>query len=76
MNLNELRDAVQTVDREVEFRPVGKPTGMFFSLRHESSPQVQEVMRQFQAKVIGAGRVCPLISLIPLCLPASSSIET
>ena len=51
MNLNELRDAVQTVDREVEFRPVGKPTGMFFSLRHESSPQVQEVMRQFQAKV-------------------------
>lgn len=51
MNLNELRDAVQTVDREVEFRPTGKPTGMFFGLRHESSPQVQEVMRQFQAKV-------------------------
>jgi len=51
MNLNEIKQAVQTVDREVEFRPAGKATGWFFELRHESSAEVQEVMRKFQAKV-------------------------
>ncbi len=51
MNLNEIKNAVQTIDREVEFRPVGNSTGWFFMLRHESAPQVQEVMRVFQAKV-------------------------
>jgi len=35
----------------VEFKPAGKPTGWFFELRHESAPEVQEVMRKFQAKV-------------------------
>ena len=51
MNLNEIKDAVQTVNREVEFKPVGTPTGWFFELRHESANEVQEVMRRFQAKV-------------------------
>jgi len=51
MNLNEIKSAVETVDREVEFRPVGDPTGWFFTLRHESSQEVQECMRRFQAKV-------------------------
>jgi hypothetical protein len=51
MNLNEIKTAVQTVDREVEFRPVGTPTGWFFTLRHESAPEVQECIRRFQAKV-------------------------
>ena len=51
MNLNEIKAAVQTVNREVEFKPVGKPTGWFYELRHESAPEVQEVMRRFQAKV-------------------------
>jgi hypothetical protein len=51
MNLNDIKTAVQTVNREVEFKPVGQPTGWFFELRHESAPEVQEVMRRFQAKV-------------------------
>ena len=51
MNLNEIKAAVQTVDREVEFKPAGVATGWFFQLRHESSPEVQEVMRRFQAKI-------------------------
>jgi DNA primase catalytic subunit len=51
MNLNEIRDTVQTEAREVEFKPVGTPTGWFFKLRHESAAEVQEVMRKFQAKV-------------------------
>lgn len=51
MNLNEIKDAVQTVDREVEFKPAGTSTGWFFTLRHESSEEVQRVMRAFQAKV-------------------------
>jgi len=51
MNLNEIRQTVQTEAREVEFKPVGTPTGWFFELRHESAAEVQEVMRKFQAKV-------------------------
>jgi len=51
MNLNEIKEAVQTINREVEFKPVGTPTGWFFELRHESAPEVQEVMRRFQAKI-------------------------
>jgi len=51
MNLNEIKKAVQTDSREVEFKPAGTPTGMFFELRHESAKEVQEVMRKFQAKV-------------------------
>lgn len=51
MNLNDIKSAVQTINREVEFRPVGKSTGWYFELRHESAPEVQEVMRRFQAKV-------------------------
>lgn len=51
MNLNEIRDTVQTEAREVEFKPVGTPTGWIFELRHESAKAVQEVMRKFQAKV-------------------------
>ena len=51
MNLNEIKKAVTTIDREVEFKPVGDPTGWFFTLRHESSQEVQECMRRFQAKV-------------------------
>jgi hypothetical protein len=51
MNLKEIRAAVQTVNREVEFKPVGTPTGWHFELRHESSQEVQKVVRQFQAKV-------------------------
>jgi hypothetical protein len=51
MDLNEIKKAVQTVEREVEFRPAGTATGWYFTLRHESAPEVQEVMRRFQAKV-------------------------
>lgn len=51
MNLNEIKNAVQTVNREVEFKPTGTPTGWYFELRHESAPEVQEVMRRFQAKI-------------------------
>jgi len=51
MNLNEIKTAVQTVNREVEFKPVGTSTGWYFELRHESAPEVQEVMRRFQAKI-------------------------
>jgi len=51
MNLNEIKNAVQTQDREIEFKPAGTPTGMFFILRHESSKEVQAVMRAFQSKV-------------------------
>lgn len=51
MNLNEIRETVQTEAREVEFKPVGTPTGWLFKLRHESAAAVQEVMRKFQAKV-------------------------
>jgi len=51
MNLNDIKNAVQTETREVEFKPTGEPTGWLFELRHESSEIVQEVMRKFQAKV-------------------------
>ncbi len=51
MNINDIKATVQTETREVEFRPVGSPTGWFFELRHESADQVQAVMRRFQAKV-------------------------
>jgi hypothetical protein len=51
MSLKDIKSAVQTINREVEFRPVGTPTGWFFELRHESAPEVQDVMRKFQAKV-------------------------
>jgi len=51
MNLNDIKNTVQTSTREVEFKPVGKPTGWRFELRHESSEEVQEVMRRFQTKV-------------------------
>lgn len=51
MNLNKIKEAVKTTDREVEFKPAGTPTGWFFTLRHESAPEVQEVMKRFNAKV-------------------------
>ena len=51
MNVNDIKATVQTETREIEFRPVGSPTGWFFELRHESSSEVQEVMRRFQSKV-------------------------
>jgi len=51
MNLNEIKTQVKTIDREVEFKPVGESTGWFFTLRHESATEVQDVMRRFQAKV-------------------------
>jgi hypothetical protein len=51
MNLKDIKKSVKTVNREVEFKPIGDPTGWFFELRHESSREVQEVMRRFQAKV-------------------------
>lgn len=53
MGLNEIKDLVETKDREVEFRPAGpsKPTGWFFNLRHESHEEVQEVIRVFNSKV-------------------------
>ncbi|MGH8033827.1 MAG: hypothetical protein ACREO9_01285 [Lysobacterales bacterium] len=51
MDLNSIKEAVRTTDREVEFKVSGHTTGWFFKLRHESSPEVQEVMRQFQSRV-------------------------
>lgn len=51
MNLNDIKQQVQTVDREVEFRPTGTATGWYFTLRHESAPEVQECMRRFHSRV-------------------------
>lgn len=51
MNLNDIKDSLQTQTREVEFKPVGSPTGMFFELRHESAPEVQKFMSKYQAKI-------------------------
>lgn len=51
MNLNEIRSAVKTAPRAIEFKPAGTATGMIFELRHESAEEVQKVMRAFQAKV-------------------------
>ena len=51
MDLSSIGAAVETTEREVEFKAAGKPTGWIFTLRHESAPEVQAVMRAFQAKV-------------------------
>lgn len=51
MNLNEIEASLQTSTREVEFRPLGDPTGMYFELRHESAPEVQKFMASYQAKI-------------------------
>lgn len=51
MNLKTIKEAVKTTTREVEFKAAGKATGWIWKLRHESSTEVQEVMRQFQTKV-------------------------
>lgn len=51
MNINDIKNTVQTEEREVEFRPVGQPTGWYFMLRHESANEVQAVMKKFQSKV-------------------------
>lgn len=51
MNLNEIAASLATEDREIEFKPVGEPTGMFFTLRPESSEEVQKFMRTYTAKI-------------------------
>lgn len=51
MNLNEIKQAVHTEPREVEFTFNGKGTGWFFTLLHASAPEVQEFNRTFQGKV-------------------------
>lgn len=51
MNLNEIKAAVRVEPREVEFKPAGKPTGWFFTLRHESSPEVETFMARYRAKL-------------------------
>lgn len=54
MDLNSIRASVATADREVEFVVNGKPTGWFFTLRHESSPEIQKLNRAYQSKVTQA----------------------
>ncbi len=51
MNLNEIKASLESHNREVEFKPLGDPTGMFIELRHESAPEVQKFMSQYQAKI-------------------------
>ena len=51
MNLNDIKDSLDTGTREIEFKPVGEPTGMFFELRYESEPEVQEFMKRYNAKL-------------------------
>lgn len=51
MKLTDINATLEAVNREVEFMPQGKPTTWFFELRHESSPEVREFNRVFQAKV-------------------------
>ena len=51
MDLNDIIESVETQDVEKEFRPAGKPTGWVFVLRHESSPEVQAVLKTFNAKI-------------------------
>ena len=51
MNLNDIKASLETQTREVEFKPVGEPTGMFFELRHESAEEVQKFMRTYTAKI-------------------------
>lgn len=51
MNLNDIIESVETKDIEAEFRPAKKPTGWIFVLRHESAPEVQAVLKTFNAKI-------------------------
>lgn len=51
MNLNEIEASLKTETRELEFKPAGTPTGMFFELRHESAPEVQKFMSKYRAKL-------------------------
>lgn len=51
MNINDIKASLETETREIEFKPVGEPTGMFFELRHESAEEVQKFMRTYTAKI-------------------------
>lgn len=51
MDLNEIIESVETSDKEVEFKPAGKSTGWVWTLRHESAPEVQAVLKTFNAKI-------------------------
>ncbi len=52
MNIKDYEKAVATVEREVELMtPTGKPTGWFWTLRHDSAKEVQEFMRVYRGKV-------------------------
>lgn len=51
IGLTDIASLVTTTDREVEFKPAGKSTGWFFRLRHESAPEVQDVIKNYNAKV-------------------------
>jgi hypothetical protein len=51
VGLNQIIGTVETETREVEFKPAGSPTGMFFELRHESAKEVQSMIKAFQTKV-------------------------
>lgn len=51
MNLNDIKSALTTHDREVEFSPEGINTGWYFTLRHESAEEVQKVFKRYKAKV-------------------------
>lgn len=51
MNLDAIKKAIKTTEREVEFKPAGIATGWIFSLRHESAPEVQAVLKKYNAKV-------------------------
>ena len=42
---------IKTNTREVEFTPNGQSTGFFLTLRYESSPEVQDAMKRYRAKV-------------------------
>lgn len=42
---------IRTNTREVEFTPRGMSTGLFLTLRYESSEEVQKVMADFRAKI-------------------------
>ena len=51
MNLFEIEASLETETREIEFKPVGEPTGMFIEMRHESAEEVQKFMRSYSAKI-------------------------
>ena len=51
MNINDIEELCKTEPREVEFVFLGKKTGWFFTLLHDSSKEVSAFMKSYHSKV-------------------------